>query len=162
MKRIIILIAMTSLLFSCKQEEPLPKAPEWQEVDIGANVLPLHLRIPEGEEIHMHSHWNETFGRLELSGKENDEIFIQESQTTCADKKKELAGSIFEVSFLEDSDSLLIYRTSVPGSEESYWNIFALLTDKHANYIAEQNPLIAYDQEEILRISDIIKRIKAN
>lgn len=156
------MIAMTSLLFSCAEDEVLPKQTEWQEVTIGANVLPLYLRIPVGEDPGVNPRWNETFGRLELIGKNNEEIFIRESTTTCSDKKKDLATSIFEVIFLEESDSLLIYRTSVPGGEESYWNIFASFTDGENSYVAEQNPLIAYDKEEILRMSDIIKHIEAN
>jgi hypothetical protein len=162
MKRLTLLIAATSLLLSCAREETHPKPAEWQEVAIGANVLPLVLLVPDGQDNHLHSRWNETFGRLELIGDENDEIFIKESEITCEDKKRELNSSIFQVSYLEESDSILIYQTSVPGGEESYWNVFAVLRNDSTSYTAEQNPLIAYDREDIARLSSIIKRIKPN
>lgn len=162
MKRFTIFIAATSLLLSCSQEETHPKPTEWQEVAIGANVLPLVLRVPENEDPNIHPRWNETFGRLELSGQKNDEIFIRESLTTCADKKKELNAGIFEVRFLEESDSLLVYETSVPGGEESYWNIFATIYSDNIAFTAEQNPLIAYNRDDIERMVSVIKRIKAN
>jgi len=162
MKRFTLFIAATSLLLSCTQEETHPKPTEWQEVAIGAKVLPLVILVPEGQDLELHSRWNETFGRLELTGAGNDEIFIKESEITCADKKRELNSSIFELSFLEDSDSLLIYQTSVPGGEESYWNVFAVVKGDSISYTAEQNPLIAYNREDILRLSSIIKRIKPN
>jgi len=162
MKRFIVILAATSLLFSCAQEETHPKPVEWQEVAIGANVLPLFLRVPEYESLEVHSRWNETFGRLEIIGQKNDEIFVKESDITCADKIKELNSGIFNVNFLEKSDSILIYTTSVPGSAELYWNVFASIKGKSATYSAEQNPLIAYKREDITRIITIIKRIKAN
>ncbi len=162
MKRFIVLIAATSLLLSCTQEETHPKSTEWQEVAIGANVLPLILRMPERENVEVHSRWNETFGRLEIIGVQNDEIFIRESDISCADKRKELESGIFEVNYLEASDSLLIYTTSVPGSDEKYWNVFATKSGRQTTYTAEQNPLIAYSREDIKRMTTTIKRIKAN
>ena len=162
MKRIILLIAATYLLLSCTREETLPKQPKWQEVAIGANVLPLALRIPENEALTISSRWNETFGRLELIGQENDMVFIQESETTCLEKQNELDAGIFNVSYVEQSDSLLVYKTSVPGGKESYWNVFASIKIGDTRYVIEQNPLIAYNREDIIRITDIIKRIKAN
>ena len=162
MKRIILLIAATSLLLSCKQENTFPKKTEWQEVAIGANVLPLSLRIPENEDVNVHARWNETFGRLELIGENNNEIFIRESLMTCADKKNELAADIFDVSYIEESDTMLVYKTSVPGGDEYYWNVFASIQADTSHYIIEQNPLIAYDQKAITQMATIIKRIKAN
>lgn len=162
MKRVIILIIATSLLYACTQEQKKIEEPKWQEVAIGAKVLPLAILVPNGQDFELHSRWNETFGRLELIGQDNDEIFIRESEITCEDKKRELNSSIFQVSYLEASDSILIYQTSVPGGEESYWNVFAVLHDDSTSYTAEQNPLIAYDREDITRLSSIIKRIKPN
>lgn len=162
MKRSILLIAATSLLLSCAQEQTHPKPTEWQEVAIGANVLPLVLRMPENEQVEVHSRWNETFGRLEIIGIKNDEIFIRESSISCAQKRKELESGVFEVNYLEENDSLLIYTTSVPGSDEIYWNVYATKRGKASIYAAEQNPLIAYSREDIVRMTATIKRIKAN
>ena len=155
------MIAATSLLYACTQEQTKIEEPKWQEVAIGANVLPLAILVPPNEGPKYEARWNETFGRLELIGNDNEEIFIEESDHTCLEKQEELDSGIFQVEYFIQSDSILVYQTKIPSGTESYWNVYASIKVNDTQYSIEQNPLIAYNKEAILRMTEAINRIKA-
>lgn len=168
MKTFIQLMALLLCFVGCTESKDLdcPNAQEIKvkpaliPVDLSHTGLPLLAKVPPIKGYEIDSKWNETFGRLELRDAYGMDLFIQESTGSCADKKREIEASIFDVKYDFENDSILCYTTSLPDGTPAYCHIFGSFAIGSSNYTFENNPLVECNSMQIAHMKSIIENIE--
>lgn len=134
-------------------------APQFEIVDLSRGGLPLALKTEPGVTVELDARWNPAFGRMELSNAHDMSIFIVEDTLSVASKKADIEGEIFTISYLIETDSLILYKSTLPDGSTPYWHFFASFPVGNAHYIFENNPLIECTEGQIRAMTDLVGRI---
>lgn len=130
-----------------------------QAVDLSSNGLPLTAFISKETAHDFRADWNDTFGRMEVSDESGLNLFIQETEYSCTDKKQEIESSIFEVEYNFDNDSILCYTTTLPDGTPAYSHIFASFEINGVNYAFENNPLVECNPSQIAHMKTFVENM---
>lgn len=134
--------------------------PALMPIDLSHTGLPLVAMVPHKLGYQIESKWNDTFGRLELRDAFGMDLFIQEATRTCGDKKIEIQGSIFQVQYDFENDSLLCYTTSLPDGTPAYCHIYGSFAIGSSNFTFENNPLVECTPVQIAHMKVIIENME--
>ncbi len=168
MKRIIYVLLILLVGFGCVDSEDLdsPTNGETAEksvlipMDISHAGLPLIAMVVPKEGYQIEAKWNDTFGRLELQDTEGMDLFIQEIDLSCDEKKKEIESGIFNVEYVFENDSILCYTTSLPDGTPAYSHLFGSILIGESNYTFENNPLVECSPVQITHMKSVIENIQ--
>lgn len=130
-----------------------------RQIDLSAGGLPLGLIEVPGEEAEVSTVWNPTFGRMEVDLKPDVSIFIKQDTVSIASKIAEIESGVFEITYLAKTDSLIFYKTSLPGGIAPYWHFFASFPIDGMYYNFENNPIIECNQRQIEKMLGFVSRI---
>lgn len=168
-KYIYSIFSMVFLLSGCSLSEnsPPPESEDAEEeivylkYDLSSGGLPLALLVEPGDTPDLRTSWNATFGRMEVSDKRDMSIFISEDTLSCKSKMEEIESGIFEVTYIEKSDSLIFYKTNLPDGHTPYWHFFASFPVNGIHYVFENNPIIECSEKQIERMTKIVRHISS-
>lgn len=157
---IIIYLAFT-LLASCTSEKVSDEGKkESVKVSWKAKELPFSLLVsPDTKEL-LSANWNSAFGRLEMEIPPSREVFVLQAEYGVEDKMADLNLDVFEIHYLVKTDSLLIYESTIPSGNVSYWHFFRSFSINDKHYYAENNPLIECTKNDVMLMSDIFGAIR--
>lgn len=166
MKYINSIFALFILLTSCSvSDNDLPQelgqnqGPEFVLVDLSEGGLPLALKLNHGTTVEMETRWNSAFGRMELSNSHGMSIFVFEDTLSCATKKEEIEGGIFDISYIIENDTVIFYKSTLPDGSNPYWHFFASFPVGNSHYIFENNPLVECTEGQIRAMTDLVGKI---
>ncbi len=134
--------------------------PEFVLVDLSeGGGLPLVLKLDPGSSIEMDARWNSAFGRMELSNAHGVSIFVFEDTLSCASKKEEIEGGIFDISYIIETDTLIFYKSTLPDGSTPYWHFFASFPIGNSHYVFENNPLVECTEHQIKAMTALVGKI---
>lgn len=122
--------------------------------------LPIELSIDSSMKHSIREEWNASFGRLEIEIAPDLEIFVVQADYPTSAKLEDPSLGVFEIEFLNKSDSLLVYGSRIPGSDIEYWHFFRTFELNGKRYYAENNPLIEYSKHDVEVMSRIFADIR--
>jgi len=162
------LAVLVLITFSCKRDGVLPGAnpgedsPKlvMEQIDLSHGGLPLAILAEDLQPNDLHAKWNEAFGRMELTKDNSLNIFISQDTLSCMAKKQDIESGIFEISYIEDTDSLIFYKTTLPDGSAPYWHFFASFELNKVNYNFENDPLVECTERQIKLMTELIRNVR--
>lgn len=165
MKYIAYIFALIFLSTSCSTSDNVPPENTLQEqreseiVDLSAGGLPLALRVSAQSSVKIDSKWNSAFGRMELSGLHGLNVFVIEDTLSCASKKEEIEGGVFDISYIIETESLIFYKSTLPDGSTPYWHFYASFPLGDSHYVFENNPLVECTELQIEAMIGLVRNI---
>ena len=162
------LAILALITFSCKRDGEFPDTNPDEEsskqhveqIDLSEGGLPLAIFAKGLKPDDLQAKWNETFGRMELTKDNSLTIFISQDTLSCKARKRDIESGIFEISYIEDTDSLIFYKTTLPDGSIPYWHFFASFELNKINYNFENDPLIECTEKQIKLMTELIMKIR--
>lgn len=139
--------------------EPNYDLPQNEFMDLSDGGLPLALKVPSGSTFTLDTKWNAAFGRMELSDSYGLNIFVTKDTLSCAAKKEEIEGGIFNISYIIDNDSLIFYKSTLPDGSTPYWHFFASFPLGDSHYVFENNPLVECTENQIEAMTVLVRNM---
>jgi hypothetical protein len=162
-------IWLAIVICACAAEEQrmvTPKLPVERTsraiVRLDEQGMPITLEVDSEVLPHLSFQWNADFGRMEVDLPLNNQVFILQDDLDCTAKREELETGIFEISYLINTDSLLVYESRIPEGNVSYWHFFRVFELEGIRYYAENNPLIECSKNDVKLMSEIFSHIRAD
>ena len=138
-----------------EEDEKEPTKTLWR-----AKELPFTLSVsPESKKL-ISAHWNAAFGRLEMEIPPSREVFVLQADYGVEDKIADLNLDVFQIHYLVKTDSLLIYESTIPSGNVSYWHFFRSFSIDGKDYYAENNPLVECTKNDVMLMSEIFRKIR--
>lgn len=167
MKYIACIFAIIFLFTSCSTSDNVPPEnadPEHQEsqgeiVDLSTGGMPLALKVNAKSTVKIDCKWNAAFGRMELSDAQGLNIFVFEDTLSCASKKEEIEGGVFEISYIIDTEKLIFYKSTLPDGSTPYWHFYASFPLGDSHYVFENNPLVESTEGQIEAMIGLVRNI---
>lgn len=149
------------LSFSCAPEEKQEDVrTETGKVAWEAKELPFTLMVSPDSKDLLTARWNSAFGRLEMDIPPSREVFVLQSDYGVEDKITDLDLDVFEIIYLIKTDSLLVYESTIPAGNVSYWHFFRTFSIDGKPFYAENNPLVECTKNDVMLMSEIFSEIR--
>jgi hypothetical protein len=133
-----------------------------QFISLAEAGLPLKIKVDDTTNHSISKRWNATFGRLEITNEEGNQIFISEEVMSCNQKKEELEAGVLDIEYRILNDSLLYYISMVPGGDQSYPGFFAVRNINGAAYSFENNPLKEFTEGQVQSMIQLVMSIESS
>jgi hypothetical protein len=127
----------------------------WYEQSLHGYGIDAVIMVPPQYYSSLEMHWNENFGRLEISMGRSIDFFISEAHETVLGKKFEVESGILRIEYLKETDNLLYYKASLPDGSLPYFHFFRVFGSGKKKIQIENNPLIEFSQKEVELMLDI-------
>lgn len=154
--RCAILILLTGLLYSCSSE-----APEWPELDLLSQGMPIVIKAPPDVEIKK----MDLIFQRDLSLKSGDDYYVQifEADATTFNlgdlkirAKEEVEASKYFESILEEDDAGFIFKTRLDSSLVDYdFRYVKIQGDKE--YTFQTGLIGVFDLEQVRRMYNSVQ-----
>lgn len=167
MKYINSILAFILLATSCSTSDNVPPGEgdqvnlqtQSELVDLSDGGLPLALKVNGQGSVKIVSKWNSAFGRMELSDSHGLNIFVFEDTVSCASKREEIEGGVFEISYIIDTETLIFYKSTLPDGSTPYWHFYASFPLGDSHYVFENNPLVECTEGQIEAMIGLVRKI---
>jgi hypothetical protein len=124
-------------------------------------AMPIALSVHASEKDEFELSWHPSFGRLEIRKGNLLDFFVVQDSITCATKATEIESGIFEIEYVEMTDSILRYTAKIPGGDTEYHHFFASFEIDGIRYNFENNPLVEASKKQIDDMVSIVKNFSS-
>lgn len=135
--------------------------PAMETIALTTYAMPIVLSVHASEKDEFELHWQTSFGRLEIRKGDGIDFFVVQDSITCASKAAEIESGIFEVEYIEKTDSILRYTAKIPGGDTEYHHFFASFEIDGIRYNFENNPLVEANEKQISTMVLIVKNFSS-
>lgn len=147
-------------------EVPQPQAvdptSDWETRYLGAYGMDIEIKLPPEIAPHTEIHWNDNFGRLEVSAPAYTIDFIITGEIeTVASRRFDLDAGIFKVEYLDESDDHLLYKASLPDGSLPYYHFFKSVEIDDKTYQFQNNPLVEFGREHVELMLEISNSVSS-
>lgn len=172
--KFISLVGMGLALSACSfvdadrdTEVPEPKAMDahshWEQRYLGAHGMELEIKLPPEVAPQTEVHWNDNFGRLEISAPAHNIDFIITGEIESVESRRfDLDAGIFNIEYLDESEAHLFYKASLPDGTLPYFHFFKSIEINGKTYQIQNNPLVEFGQEDVELMLDIASTISSS
>lgn len=129
-------------------------APEAIEVEVTDPNFPLTLLFPRATDHQPEVDFNASFGRLEARAGSGFSYIIEEKPCDLDSYRLRAESGVFQIAVEHESDTLLIYKASLPDGSMAGYHFCQCLTRAGKSFVVTNDLNRLFNKSEVLAMSE--------